>query len=405
LSEVNEMTQTGAVAAQLTAETLYDNPYPIYASLRRDSPVHFFPTTGEYLVTRWKDCFTVGTKDSIFVPSDSSRRPEARVMGLPNILSMSGPPHAALRKGIDANLTAGAVGTYAEGLVRPIAREYVESLRSRGAADLTRDLFEPISVRVVATVLGMSHVDNQTLVRWFHALNGGLQNAANDPAVWAVCDTARAEIDSVVRPIIERVTREPDESIISHMVHGGLPEGQVRGFDDLMPTIRVTLLGGLQEPGHGAANAVYGLLSNPEQSALVAKDPAQFAQAAYDEGLRWIAPIGVTPRLASEEFELAGTLIPKGASVAIVLASANRDESRYENGEEFHLQRPVQPHAAFGYRRHVCSGQNLSRVIGRVSIQETYRLLPNLRLDPHRQVVTKGWRFRGVMNLPVLWNA
>jgi len=399
------MTHDGSAAAQLTAENLFNDPYPVYARLRRESPVQHFAPTGEFLVTRWKECFTVGTKDSIFVPSDSSRRPEARVMGLPNILSLSGPPHAALRKGIDANLTAPAVAKYAEGLVRPIARQYVESLRAQGSADLTKDLFEPISVRVVATVLGLSHVENQTLVRWFHALNGGLQNVANDPAVWAVCDGARAEIDAVVRPIIQRVTREPDDSIISHMVHGGLPAGEVRSFDELMPTIRVTLLGGLQEPGHGAANAVYGLLSNPEQSALVQQDPARYALAAYDEGLRWIAPIGVTPRLAAEEFELAGTVIPKGASVAIVLASANRDESRYEQAEQFRLDREALPHAAFGYRRHVCSGQHLSRVIGRVSIQETYRLLSHLRLDPQRAVVTKGWRFRGVMNLPAVWDA
>ncbi len=399
------MAPNGSAASELTADNLFNDPYPVYARLRREAPVQHFAATGEFLVTRWKDCFTVGTKDSVFVPSDSSRRPEARVMGLPNILSLSGPPHAALRKGIDANLTAPAVAKYAEELVRPIARQYVESLRARGSADLTKDLFEPISVRVVATVLGLSHVDNSSLVRWFHALNGGLQNVANDPDVWALCDAARAEIDSVLRPIIERVTREPDDSIISHMVHGGLPEGEARSFVELMPTVRVTLLGGLQEPGHGAANAVYGLLSNPAQSTLVQQDPARYAQTAYDEGLRWIAPIGVTPRLASEDFELAGTLIPAGSSVAIVMASANRDESRYPESEAFRLDREALPHAAFGYRRHVCSGQHLSRVIGRVSIQETYRMLANLRLDPQREVVTKGWRFRGVMNLPALWDA
>ena len=124
------MTHDGSAAAQLTAENLFNDPYPVYARLRRESPVQHFAPTGEFLVTRWKECFTVGTKDSIFVPSDSSRRPEARVMGLPNILSLSGPPHAALRKGIDANLTAPAVAKYAEGLVRPIARQYVESLRA-----------------------------------------------------------------------------------------------------------------------------------------------------------------------------------------------------------------------------------------------------------------------------------
>lgn len=392
-------------ADELSAENLFNDPYPIYARLRRESPVHYFPDTGEWLVTRWKDCHTVGVEDSIFVPSDSSRRPEARVMGLPNVLSLSGPTHASLRKGIDQNLTGPAVRSYAEDLVRPIAREYVEAIRKRGSADLTGELFEPISVRVVANVMGLSQVDNQTLMRWFHALNGGLQNVKNDPQIWAVCENARGEIDAAVRPVVERVTSDPDNSLISNIVHGGMPAGEVRGFDEIMPTIRVILLGGLQEPGHGAANAMYGLLSDPQQSAIVAQDPAGLALAAYDEGLRWIAPIGVTPRLASQDFELAGTLIPNGASVAIVLASANRDEGRFEDGERFRLNRPRQPHAAFGYRRHVCSGQHLSRVIGQVSLQETYRLLPDIRLDPRGQVVTKGWRFRGVLKLPAVWNA
>lgn len=391
-------------ADELTAENLFSNPYPVYARLRREAPVCFFPATGEWMVTRWKDCHTVGIKDSIFVPSDSSRRPEARVMGLPNVLSLSGPAHASLRQGIDANLTAMAVKSYAEELVRPIARHYVEAIRARGSADLTSELFEPISVRAVASVVGLSHVDDQTLVRWFHALNGGLQNVANDSHVWEICNAARREIDDVVRPIVERVTAKPDDTLISHIVHGGMSAGAVRGFDEIMPTLRVILLGGLQEPGHGVANAMLGLLSDPAQSAAVAQEPDRHALAAYDEGLRWIAPIGVTPRLAAEDFEVAGTLIPEGSSVAIVLASANRDESRYADSELFKLDRPQQPHAAFGYRRHVCSGQHLSRVIGKVSIEETYRALHDLRLDPDREVVTKGWRFRGVMKLPAVWS-
>jgi cytochrome P450 len=390
--------------AEVSADRLYDDPYPIYARLRRDSPVHYFPGTQEWLVTRWRDCHTVGIKDSVFVPSDSSKRPEARVMGLPNILSMSGPPHIALRKGIDENLTASAVASYADGLVRPIVRRYIEAIRQRGSADLTRELFEPVSVRVVATVLGVSHVNDKTLARWFHALNGGLQNVADDPEIWATCDRARAEIDSVIRPIIERVSEQPDTSLLSHMVHKGLPAGQLRTFEELIPTIRVTLLGGLQEPGHGAANAMYGLLGNPEQSAALARDPAALAQSAYDEGLRWIAPIGVTPRLAAQEFEVADTVIPQGASVAIVLASANRDETRYESSEQYLMTRAPQPYASFGYRRHVCSGQHLSRVFGKVCLEETYRLLPNVRLDPQREVLIRGWRFRGVMSLPALWD-
>ncbi len=394
-----------AALDDLTADNLYSDPYPVYARLRREAPVRQFEPTGEWFVTRWKDCHTVGAKDAIFGPSDSDRRPEARVMGMPNILSLSGPEHQCLRQGVDADLQPERVNQYIEGLARPIVLDYVKALRARGEGDLTTELFEPISVRVVASVLGLHDVTNATLAQWFHAMNGGLQNVQNDPEVWATCDRAIAEIDDVLRPMVERVTRTPDETMISHIVHGGTAPGYPRTFEAIMPTIRVILLGGLQEPGHGAANAVYGLLTNPEQSKAVAQDPAGLSLRAYDEGLRWIAPIGVTPRVAREDFELADVVIPKGASVAIVLASANRDETRFENGEDFRIDRQLKPHAAFGYRPHFCSGHYLSRAAGRIAIEEAYRALPNLRLDTAKETRIKGWRFRGVINLPAVWDA
>lgn len=326
-------------------------------------------------------------------------------MGMPNVLTMSGPEHACLRQGIDAEVLPDRVDAYIENLARPIVRQYLDDLKDRGEADLTTELFEPVSVRVIASVVGLDDVPNATLQRWFHAMNGGLQNVANDPEVWAACDRALAEIDETVRPIVERVSAQPDRSMISHLVHGGMEEGRRRSLAEIMPTLRVILLGGLQEPGHGAANAVYGLLANPEQSRAVAESPAGLALRAYDEGLRWIAPIGLTPRVALQDFELAGTLIPKGASVAIMLASANRDETRFDDPESFNIDRPRKQHAAFGYRPHFCSGHYLSRAAGRIALEETYRMLPNLRLDGTKPVNIKGWRFRGVMNLPARWDA
>ena len=393
----------GDEKAELSPGNLFHDPYPVYAKLRRESPIKLFDLSHEWLVTRWEHCAMMGRAPDMFVPSDAYE-PLQRVMGRPNILSMSGPSHLCLRDGINESLKPEAVSHYIEPLARPVARQYVEALRERGSADLTTELFEPISVRVVGTVLGLQDVDNDTLVRWFFALNRGVQNVVDDQAVWAAMETVRAEIDEVMRPLVERVTRTPDSSLTSHIVHGGMPDGAVRGFDEIMPTIRVIILGGLQEPGHGAANAMYGLLGNPRQSAAVAAAPDKLALQAYDEGLRWIAPIGITPRKAAQDIEVAGTTIPAGSSVALVLASANRDEARFETPDVFDLYRGRKPHAAFGYAPHYCSGNALSREIGRISLEEVYRSLPNLRLDPDREVVTQGWRFRGVTQLPARWD-
>lgn len=388
----------------LTPENLMVDPYPVWERLRREAPVQFFSMSHEYLITRWDDCWTAGKTTDVFIPS-GSYKPLARTMGQPNILSMSGPEHLSLREGLNESLRPTAVEGYIDGLARPIARRGVESIIRRGEADLTTELFEPISVRVIGSVLGLTKVDNETLTRWFHALNRGCQNVFDDAAVWEIVEGVKAEIDAVIRPLVDRVTHTPDRSLISHIVHGGLPDGQVRGFDELIPTIRVIILGGLQEPGHGAANAMYGLLSNPGQAAVVASDPGAWALRAYDEGIRWIAPIGITPRNTSRAFTLAGTVIPEGASVALVLASANRDPARFANPDAFVLDRPRKPNASFGYSAHYCSGNALSREIGRISLEELFRAAPDIRLDPDRKVEMLGWRFRGVTRLPAVWSA
>jgi cytochrome P450 len=392
-------------ASDLTGENLYRDPYPVYARLRDEAPVALFEGTQEYLVTRYEDCRSVGSNDRVFGPSSAIDRPEARVMGMPNVLSMSGAEHQALREGIDENLTLEAVREYVDRLTRPIVKEYLAGLKPRGDANLTADLFEPVSVRCIGNVIGLTDVPNETLVEWFHAMSAGLQNVNDDSAVWERLDRTLTQIDAELRALYEQALSQPNHTLMSHVVRGGLPEGEVRSLEEILPTMKVIILGGLQEPGHAAANACAGLLLNPDQAATVAADPQRHALRAFDEGLRWISPIGVTPRVVSENLEVAGTSIPAGASVAIVMASANRDENRFEHADLFDFRRRKRPHLSFGFRPHFCSGHALSRAMGEIALEEVFQQLPNLRLDTNRELQAKGWRFRGVSDLPAQWDA
>jgi len=391
--------------SELTGENLYRDPYPVYARLRAESPVAFFEGTKEFLVTRSEDCRAVGSNDRVFGPSGSPDRPEARVMGMPNVLTMSGDEHRLLREGIDDNLTQEAVRGYVDALTRPVVRDYLAGLKPRGSANLTADLFEPISVRCVGNVIGLTETPNETLVEWFHAMAAGLQNVSGDLAVWDRLDRTLADIEAQLGALYERALAKPDRTLMSHVMYGGMPQGQARSLAEILPTMKVIILGGLQEPGHAAANACAGLLLNPDQAKVVAADPEEHALRAFDEGLRWIAPIGVTPRVAAEQIEVAGTTIPAGASVAIVMASANRDETRFEHPDRFDMFRKRRPHLSFGFRPHFCSGHALSRAMGRIALEEAFRQLPNLRLDDAREVQAKGWRFRGVTDLSATWDA
>jgi cytochrome P450 len=94
-------------------------------------------------------------------------------------------------------------------------------------------------------------------------------------------------------------------------------------------------------------------------------DPAALSAEAIKEGLRWIAPFGMTEKLTTEDVFLGGLLIPAGTEIALVLGSANRDEARFEEPDRFDIARSNKTHASFGYGAHFCVGNYVARSLAR----------------------------------------
>jgi cytochrome P450 len=183
-----------------------------------------------------------------------------------------------------------------------------------------------------------------------------------------------------------------------------MPEGKLRSIDEVIGTIGVMIVGGFQEPAHGAANTLLGLLGRPEQAERVAADPGTWAARAVQEGLRWIAPFNMTEKLTTADVTLGGTFIPKGTEIALVLGSANRDETRFDDPDTFDLDRPRKSHASFGYGMHFCVGHFVARQLAQVALEEMFARLPGLRLDPDEEPVVHGWAVRAAKRLPVVWD-
>jgi len=343
-------------AEAITVEELERDPYPIYARMRREQPVCWVPAAKVWFVVRWRDVEFVGKNAEVFAAEvDSS--PIDRSFGRPTILTSDGPVHKELRRGIDRKYKLSAVKTYVESLVRPIAREYLHKFRRRGRTELMREYFEPISTLSLVRSFGLDDVDVPTLRRWFSGLALGAANFEADPSKQARADEIIREIDAALAPVFDRIEKEPDDSALSHMLHDGMQEGRVRQREFLMPTIKVTLLGGMQEPGHGAGTVLYALLTHPEQMRAVLADLDRTLMQAVDEGLRWIAPIGSQMRQTTREIELGGTRIPARAPIASMVSATCRDEARFRDPDIFDIYRPDGAPGAFGFGSHFCAGR------------------------------------------------
>jgi aromatic O-demethylase, cytochrome P450 subunit len=319
---------------------------------------------------------------------------------------MSGEEHRRARAPLEARVRPRAVNEYVETLVRPTAVRHIEAVRARGRADLTGEVLEKISSRAVGDVLGLTGTSDETLLRWFHGLAAYLDDLGRgDPAIGAHAAVVKAELREYLAGRIGELATRRDGSTLDHMVHHGLPDGQVRPVDDIVGTVGTMIVGGFQEPAHGAANAMLGLLGRPEQAAAVAADPRGLAAATVHEGLRWIPPFNMTEKLTAADVVIGGKLIPAGTEIALVIGSANRDETHFDDPDAFDLHRPRTNNFAFGFGAHFCVGHYVARQVAQISVEELFLRLPGLRLDPDREPVVHGWMVRAAKTLPVVWDA
>lgn len=387
-------------ADQITVDEIEEDPYPIYARLRQEAPVAYAPALNSWLVTTWADVQTVTTNPDLFRAEDDNA-PVVRHFGKPAIIHCDGPVHQELRRGIAPHYAPKKVAEYIDDLVRPIAQDCIAAFDPDRPVDLVAAYFEPISVLTLARSFGVMDVDVDQLRQWFHGLAMGAINFSQDPERSQICADTLRDIDRAFDPIFARLEQEPDDSPLSQMLYHSMPEGQRRSREFVMPSIRVTLLGGMQEPGHGAANTLVALLQNPGQMQMLRADPDRHLRAAVVEGCRWTAPIGTQIRAATRDLELGGAQIRAGDTVSAVIASANRDAAVFARPDDFDLERSEKSQATFGFGGHFCAGKWMALSQMELALRILLETFPRIALVPGQPPVFFGWEFRAPTSLMV----
>lgn len=395
---------TTSLADDVTVATLEADPYPVYARLRREAPVCYVPAVGLWFVTRWADV-VAGAEDPVRFPASMPGSPLDRTLGGRSVLTVDGREQERMRAPMEATLRPRLVEQRALEIVARTCDELLDGFADRGEVELMSAYCEPLSVSSLAQVIGLRDLGVDVLRRWFHEIATGTSNYEGDPAKQSVADVTVAEIDRVLRPQFEDQLEHPDATMVSDMLHAETGE-----LDDrmvaFMPTLKLALIGGLQEPGHGLGSTVTGLLCDPEQLEAVRRDPDALIRKAIDEGIRWISPIGTQARCTGPGVELHGVPVPEGDSVGLMVPSANRDEDVWgPTADEFDLFRARHANAAFGFGPHFCVGHQLARVQMRIGLRRLLERLRGLRLHPDRTPVFSGWEYRGPSELWVSWNA
>src|ERR1043166_272757 len=326
------------------------DPYPALAQMRAEARIAFVRQLGSTLLTRRDDIFVSEKRIDVF-SSDQPAGLMTKLMGH-NMMRKDGEAHMAERSIFFPAVSPKAVRAHWRAEFQQHADRILDSLADKGAADLLAEFALPLSGECLQSVTGLTNIGYQDIDGWSQAMIEGIANYAGDAAVEARCHAATAGIDAAITDMLPAVRKVPNHSLLSVMIHGGMPEENVRH------NIKLTISGGQNEPRKAIAGCIWALLTHPDQFALV-RDGKVIWLAVFEEFARWISPIGMSPRRIAKPFDVNGVALAPEDRVFLMFGSANRDEAHFADADRFDVTRDTSKSIAFGAGPHFCAGAEM----------------------------------------------
>jgi cytochrome P450 len=381
-----------------SVDWLAAQPYPAWAEARAgECPVMASPelTMGPgmtYSVLSYREAEAVLRDDKTFASSINMRH-IGQFMG-ELIVGMDGEEHRKYRNLVAKAFRASQLEKWDTTLVQPIINGLIDPIAPLGRADLVAAITSKYPVQVICGIVGVPLEDAEQFAHWAEEINTG-------PLAPERGHRASAAMVEYLRPLVEARRAEPTGDFLSDLVHAEV-DGEQLTDEKLYGFLRLLLPAGGETTFRVMGNALYALLSHPDVLDAVYAD-RELIPEIIEETLRWETSVTMVSRIATTDTEVAGCPIAADSPVQVVTGSANRDERRWPDGEQWQLGRPTQHHLAFGTGPHQCLGMHLARLELRVGLNAILDRLPNLRLDPDQAAaaVIEGAAFRGPRALPV----
>jgi cytochrome P450 len=365
------------------------DPYPAYAELRAAGRIHYDQRSDHWLVPHHADVGALlrdrrfgRTYLHVATHQEMGRPPEPDYLGpfwyliRNGMLDREPPDHTRLRRLVAKAFTPRMVERQRQG-IQAVVDRLVGRIAAAGGGDLVADLAEPLSVTVVADLLGVPEADRPLLRPWSAQICGMYEVDPSEEA-GRVASRAATEFSDYLRVLSrERRARPADDlvSALTMVVDGGdqLTE------DELIGTCVLLLNAGHEATVNATGIGWWQLFRHPDQLARLRREPGLLPRAV-DELLRFDTPLQMFERWVLEDAEICGVPVPKGAELGLLFGSANRDPAVFDHPDRLDVAREPNPHLTFGAGTHYCIGAPLGRLELELSFATLLRRLPALAL-------------------------
>lgn len=386
------------------------DPYAGYAELRERGQVHWFEPTNQWLVPHHADVSALlrdrrlgRTYQHRFTHEEFGRTappPEQEPFHTLNdhgMLDLEPPDHTRIRRLVSKAFTPRTVERlkpYVEGL----AADLVAALVDAGGGDLLTDVAEPLPVAVIAEMLGIPESDRAPLRPWSADICGMYElNPSGESAAKAV--RASVEFSDYLRELIAERRAKPGDDLISGLIAAHDEDDDRLTEQEMISTCVLLLNAGHEATVNSTVNGWWALFRNPDQLAALRADHS-LVPTAVEELMRYDTPLQLFERWVLDDIEIDGTVIPRGAEIAMLFGSANHDPAVFADPARLDLTRAENPHISFSAGIHYCIGAPLARIELAASMKALLEKAPTLALaeEPKRK---PNFVIRGLEGLAV----
>ena len=379
----------------LAAET-FDSSHQIYAELRQTCPVVHSDTWGGFWsLMKYDDVKRAASDWRGFISSKQNVVPKVAFTGRRPPLHLDPPEHTPYRSALNPLLSVARAETLAPATER-FAAEQLAPLLAKGGVDICGEFSSLVPVRVFGQWMTLPDDWIDTLRAGVYAFITAVRSA--DPekmrqTSYRIYGLARELIAARKEAPMDPAT-DPTSALLAARV-----DGEPLHDEMIVGTVRQLLAVGLVAPMVMVGNIGVHLARDRALQSQLRADPS-LLPAAIEEFLRLYSPYRGFARTVVDDTEMSGQVIPAGDPVALVYASANRDEAKFPNGAEFQLGRPnIADHLAFGRGPHNCPGANIARMELRVMAQTLLSSTTGFALDG--EVEMSAWPEIGPMTVPL----
>ena len=392
-----------------------DDPHPHYAALREQAPVHELPTGGLFL-SRHADLRRVYKDRAVF---SSDKKIEFRPKfgdsllyehHTTSLVFNDAPLHTRVRRAIAGALSPRAIAgmdSVVQALVDGLIADLDTIAGAGGTVDAVADFAQNIPIEVIGNLLAIPRHERGPLRDWSLAILGALEPEIST-AQFALGETAVREFLAYLDALVARRRAEGLDGATDIMARLIRETGEAGEDANLLPHELLQNCIFILNAGHETTtnlicSGIWLLAQHPRIVARLNAEP-ELWPAAVEEILRMESPNQLGNRRALSAFEMGGRTWPEGTLITLGMGAANRDPEMFDEPDSFRLDRGDNPHLAFAGGVHVCAGNTIARIEGRIALAGLFSRWPDLKVGKGMRRSPRV-RFRGFESLPLILEA